>query len=123
MGSVRVLVVDEDRDVVDLAQSFLEREEPTLEVETATSASAALDRVERSSVDVVVSDFQMPEMDGLELADAVHERAPDLPYVLYTARHRSSLEDAVGDRVAGYVQKGTGREQYAELASLIDEVT
>jgi CheY-like chemotaxis protein len=33
MRSVRVLVVDEDRDVVDLAQSFLEREEPTLEVE------------------------------------------------------------------------------------------
>jgi CheY-like chemotaxis protein len=121
-GPVRVLLVDEDSEVLDVTRTFLEREGSEIEVVTATSGRAALDRVESSSFDVVVSDYRMPEMDGLALAEAIHERAPGLPYVLYTARDSAAFESELGATVAGHVHKRTGSDQYVELADLVRDV-
>lgn len=120
--SLRVVLVDEDPDVVDVTREFLEREDSALAVSAVTSPSAAVDRVESGPVDVVVTDHEMPEMTGAQLAATLRDRHPDVSVVLYTAHDRSVLDGNRRERLAGHVRKGTGREQYAELATLIRNV-
>jgi CheY-like chemotaxis protein len=115
--TVRVLLVDEDRDVLAVTREFLEQEDPGLDVETATSGDEAVERVAADGVDVVVTDLTMPEMDGVELASAV--RDPDLPCVLYTAHDEATVSAEYGTTLSGHVRKRTGSDQYAELAELV----
>ena len=117
--TVRVLVVDEDPNVLDLTAKSLETEAPELEVATAASATAALDHVVAEPVDALVTDLVMPEKNGVELAAAVHERDPDLPCVLYTAHDRETVVAEYDTTLSGFVRKRTGTDQYAELASVV----
>jgi DNA-binding NtrC family response regulator len=112
--TVRVLVVDEDPNVLDLTAESLETEAPELEV-----ATAALDHVVAEPVDALITDLVMPEKNGVELAAAVHERNPDLPCVLYTARDRETVVAEYDTTLSGVVRKRTGTDQYAELASVV----
>lgn len=119
---LRVLLVDEDADVAAVTCEFLEREDAELDVVTTTSADDAVDMVRTESFDVVVSDYEMPAMSGVELAAELRDRDPDLPFVLYTARGRSMFEAELADSLAGHVRKRTGSDQYADLVSLIRDV-
>jgi CheY-like chemotaxis protein len=121
---VRVLVVDEDPDVLAITREFLHHEDDALTVTTVESAAAAVDRVaaDAAAVDVVVTDLSMPEMSGVELASAVHEHAPDLPCVLYTAHDRETVQEEFDTTLSGHVRKRTGNDQYAELASLVRDL-
>jgi CheY-like chemotaxis protein len=120
--TVRVLLVDEDRDVLAVTREFLEQEGPTLDVTTATSTDGAVEHVTADAVDVVVTDLTMPEMDGVELANAVHDRDPDLPCVLYTAHDEATVRAEYDTTLSGHVRKRTGTDQYAELADLVRDL-
>ncbi|MFB6218967.1 MAG: ATP-binding protein [Halobacteriaceae archaeon] len=115
---VRVLHVDDDEAFVSMAAEHLERESERLSVVTETDPGAALDRLD--GVDCVVSDFEMPGMDGVELLRAVREEYPDLPFVLFTGRGSEAVaSDAIEAGVSTYLQKG-GPDTYAMLANRIE---
>jgi len=118
---IDVLVVDEDPDVLELTEAFLERESDRIAVTTEQSARAALDLVAEDSFDCVVSDFRMPEMDGLELFDRVSEANPGLPFLLFSAV--TDDETAARAREVGvtaFVEKGAGTDHYTDLAERIE---
>jgi len=117
---MHVLHVDDDPDFVDLAATYLEREDEAFVVETATSATAALDRLDDFDVDCVVSDYDMPDCDGLQFLDAVREDDPDLPFILFTGKGSEEIASrAISAGVTDYLQKGAGTGQYAVLANRI----
>jgi PAS domain S-box-containing protein len=119
-GSIRVLYVDDEPDFAALAAQFLTRESDRFTVLTETRAAAGLDRLDEGRVDCVVSDYDMPEMDGLAFLVAVRERYPNLPFVLVTGRGSEELaSEAISAGVTDYLQKRGGREQYAILANRI----
>jgi len=64
--AVRVLYVDDEDYWLDLVKAYLEREQNRFSVQGVTSAQAALDVLDPAVVDVVLSDFEMPVMSGLE---------------------------------------------------------
>ena len=118
--AVRVLHVDDEPGFAATAAEFLEREDDRLAVVTAESAEAALSTLAAEPVDCVVSDYEMPDRDGLELFEAVRERHGDLPFLLFTGRGNEAVAaDAVSAGVTDYLQKGTGTEQYAILANRV----
>ena len=86
--AIRVLHVDDEPDLGELVATFLERVNDRLLVETKTSAKDALDRLFDTSeqFDCVVSDYDMPEMNGQELLEAVRETRPELPFILFTGK-------------------------------------
>jgi len=92
-----------------------------IDVCTVGSADAALDRLDAERFDCVVSDYEMPGMNGLELLDAVQESYPDLPFILLTGGGSERIASkAISAGVTDYLKKETGKEQFAVLANRIE---
>ncbi|RXK49279.1 hybrid sensor histidine kinase/response regulator [Halorientalis pallida] len=118
---INVLCVDDEPDVLELTASFLERENERIATTTTTSASDALGKLGREPVDCVVSDYQMPQMDGLTFLDRVRSEYDDLPFVLFTGKGSEEIaSQAISRGVTDYLQKKAGAEQYAVLANCVE---
>ncbi|SDJ31363.1 Response regulator receiver domain-containing protein [Halovenus aranensis] len=115
--SIDVLLVDEDKETLELAATFLERKSPRITTASETDPETAVDRAVDGGFDCVVSDYRMPELDGVELCRAIRERE-QLPFFLFTAVSASEIEDE--SVVTGSVRKGAGTEHYDELVERIE---
>jgi len=93
----RVLVVDDDAALCETLE--LDLTHRGYAVQTCTTASAALDAMQRSDFDVVVTDIQMREVNGIELCARIAASRPDVPVVVLTAF--GSYETAVAAIRAG----------------------
>jgi PAS domain S-box-containing protein len=119
-GTITVLHVEDDESFADMAASMLETVTDDVEVVTATDAEAALARLDEAPVDCVVSDYDMPGRNGLELLAAVHDDHPDLPFVLFTGKGSEEIASrAISAGVSDYLQKSGGRDCYEMLAKRI----
>ena len=117
--SISVLHVDDDEMFGEMVGSYLEEMEDDIEVRTETDPRAALDHVESATVDCIVSDYEMPEIDGLQFLRAVRETYPNLPFILFTGRGSEAVATEAIDRgVSFYLQKD-GRESYTLLANRV----
>ena len=88
--SVSILIVDDEPDVADLFRQRFRRETRggTYVLHFAASGEAALDRLTgeiKPPLIVILSDINMPGMDGLELLRVLKERRPELPVMMVTA--------------------------------------
>lgn len=119
-AAIRVLHVDDEPDIADMAAEFLERADEGLTVETALSAEDGLDRIEAADFDCIVSDYDMPGMNGIEFLEAIRSEHPELPFILFTGKGSEEVaSDAISAGVTDYLQKERGVEQYTILANRI----
>lgn len=83
--TITVLHVDDEPDFAEMATTFLERTSDDIETIVETSADNALARLrDGDTVDCVVSDYQMPNKDGIEFLEEVRADNPHLPFILFT---------------------------------------
>lgn len=120
-----VLHVDDDQAFCDLVEAFLERETDGVdcEVTTETDPEAALDRIREASdaFDCVVSDYNMPEMDGVTFLEAVREVHPELPVLLFSGEHPDDVAaEIVRAGLTDYLRKGMGTDQYTALVRRVE---
>ena len=119
-GPIGVLHVDDDRAFSELCVEFLELGSDRLVVDTATSAAEGLEYIDDDRPDCIVSDYDMPGMDGLEFLEAVREQYPRLPFILFTGKGSEEIaSEAISAGVTDYLQKSRGREQYRILRNRI----
>lgn len=97
MTGPRLLVVDDDADLLKLLSMRLDA--AGYEVTAVASAEAALTHLAVQRPALVLSDVQLPGMDGLALFDAIRERHPALPVILLTAH--GTIPDAVAATARG----------------------
>ena len=103
---VYALVVDDDEDVAETAALTIDHGTEHVSTEYVTSAEDALDYLESEPAHVVVSDYEMPGMDGLELLDEVQDTS-DVPFILYTGKGSEDLAvQALRNGAEDYVRKG-----------------
>ncbi|WP_193309233.1 PAS domain S-box protein [Halorubrum halophilum] len=116
--SISVLHVDDEPDFAALTAEFLKREDESFTVETAASASEGLERLSHGDFDCVISDYDMPGQNGIEFLRSVRERAPELPFVLFTGKGSEEVAgEAISAGVTDYLQKKGGTDQYTVLAN------
>jgi PAS domain S-box-containing protein len=119
---ITVLYVDDEPDLLEVAKLFLERNKE-FRVGTVTSAERALEILGNEHYDAVISDYQMPGMNGIELLKAVREQFGDLPFIIFTGRGREEVViQALNDGVDFYLHKGGDAvSQFAELAHKVKQ--
>lgn len=117
--SVEVLVVDDDPDLAELVQIFLERADDGLAVTTATNARSGLQLVREQRFDVVVSDYHMLTMDGLTFLDRVANTEPAPPGVLFSSDDAPGVVQAARDAGVPFVHKRMRPERFERLASRV----
>ena len=81
---IRILVVEDDKDLNHAVCSYLNRQ--GYETIGCLSAADAYDAMYENSVDVIISDIMMPEIDGFEFARNVRELNDNIPILFMTAR-------------------------------------
>lgn len=119
MDEIRVLHVDDEPDFASVTADFLERGDDRFTVETASSGAEGLDALS-PAVDCVISDYDMPEMNGIEFLDAVREEYPDLPFILFTGKGSEEVaSEALTLGATDYLQKASGTDQYELLANRV----
>ncbi len=117
---VRVLHVDDEPEINDLTKTFLERIDEDFSVAQATSVVEALDRLERGAFDCIISDYDMPNTNGIEFLEIVREMYPDLPFILFTGKGSEEVaSEAIAAGVTDYMQKEIGTDQYEVLANRV----
>ncbi|WP_255151842.1 PAS domain-containing protein [Halorarius halobius] len=117
-GQIRVLHLDDDEMFLELTATSLEREE--FDVVSLSDPQEALDRL-CGDVDCIVSDYQMPEMDGIEFLESVREDCPNVPFLLFTGKGSEDIAGrAISAGVTDYLQKSPGQDQFALLANRIE---
>ncbi len=117
---VRVLHVDDDPDFAEMAGAFLEREVERLQIETATDPQEGLDLLSETAFDCVVSDYDMPTLDGLEFFNSLRAEHPEIPVILFTGKGSEEVaSEAISAGVTDYIQKEPGPDVYKLLANRI----
>lgn len=123
--AVEVLHVDDDPALTELVAIHLERDTDgvALNVTTAPNADEGLSVLSDRTIGCIVSDYDMPERDGLDFLSAVRNRDVDVPFVLYTGRGSEEVaREAFRLGATDYMQKTVGPDQYALLANRIRNV-
>ena len=117
---IELLHVEDDDQFAETMATYLEDAIGEFVVTRVPDGEAALDRLSATTVDCVVSDYRMPGMDGIELSRAVAERAPQLPFVLFTGRGSEAVAgEAVDAAVTSYLPKRADREGFERLAERV----
>ena len=102
---ISVLYIDDDNKELLLVKQFLENDRE-IHVESATTVAEALSCLKKSSFDVVVSEFLLPETDGVSSLKKIRSETA-LPVILYTGKSSEELAiGAINNGVTGYIRKG-----------------
>ena len=113
-----ILVVDDSPLERTLAANILDQAEE-FEIAFAEDGEEAFDYVLSNEVDVIVTDLQMPKMDGLELLKCIRNHNPEIPIIVMTSQgSEEAAVKALQNGAAGYVIK---RHLGAELLPLVQK--
>ncbi len=92
MSKRRILIVDDEESVLGILESSLKKQHQDSEIVTAMDGRQALERLRETAFDLVVTDYKMAGMDGLELLGAIREMRPETQVILITAYGNDEIE-------------------------------
>ena len=120
---IATLFVDDEPALLEVAKEFIENE-GNVHVDIAESVRAALDVLNTQKYDAIVSDYQMPGMNGIEFLKALRERNDNTPFILFTGKGREEIViEALNNGADFYLQKGGDlKSQFAELTNMIRQL-
>lgn len=111
-----VLYVDDEPSLLTVCKLYLERHSD-ISVSISSSVENALTLLKTTRFDVIVSDYQMPGIDGIGFLKILRENNCFIPFILFTGRGREEVMiEALENGATFYLQKGGhSRSPFAEL--------
>ncbi|PWR73056.1 response regulator [Methanospirillum lacunae] len=120
---IRILCVDGNQEILALGKSYLERY-CEYSVDIVANSVAALEMVLSQKYDVVVSGYQMPVMNGIELLKEIRNLKNPIPFIIFTGHGREDVViDALNNGAGFYIRKkGDIQAEFNELESHIRHI-
>lgn len=115
-----VLWAEDNQDLREIGSIYLQRFGLSV-VEAADGEEAYQEFMDREEIDGIISDYNMPGMDGLELLEEIRLEDSEIPFILFTGKGGEEVaEDAMSMDVSDYQQKSSGVDQYHVLANRME---
>lgn len=113
---IALLLVDDEPALLEVARLFLERSGDII-VTPAESPTEAFELLKENPFDAIVSDYEMPGMNGIELLKTIRSAENSIPFIIFTGKGREQIViEALNQGADFYLQKGGDpRSQFAEL--------
>jgi PAS domain S-box-containing protein len=113
---IALLLVDDEPALLEVARLFLERS-GEIAVTSAESPDRAFALLKETHFDVIVSDYEMPGMNGIDLLKTLRSAGNTIPFIIFTGKGREQIViEALNQGADFYLQKGGDpRSQFAEL--------
>lgn len=94
--SISILLVEDDKDTLGLLAKMYSIKFPDVVLHTANNGRAGLELFNAHTPDIVITDVNMPEMGGIQMAAKIREIKPEAKIIVLTAdTGKATLEDAV----------------------------
>lgn len=117
---IRILHVDDEPDFAHMVIQNLANEDDRFQGQSTTDPSEVAEIISTEDIDIVLSDYSMGEMTGLEVLSAVRDIDPEIPFILYTDTGSEEIaSEAISAGISDYVIKEVVKEQYQLLATKI----
>ena len=116
MEKAKLLVAEDEKTQRDLLEGFLKKE--GFSVEAVANGREVLQRLQGDFFDIVLVDYKMPELDGLQTLREIRKLYPDLPVVMMTAY--GTVETAVASMKEGALDYLTKPIESTELTRALD---
>lgn len=115
----RILMVDDDESLLEIGSLFMEKF--GFRVYTSTSGQEALSLISSNKFDAIISDFQMPGMNGLELLKSLRANGYDIPFIMLTGQGSEEIaSDALNNGADYYLIKEVNASaQYEKLSKIL----
>lgn len=111
MSLTQLLIVDDDPALLQALPEALHLRMEDVQIDTAESAMAALEQIDATDYDAIITDIKMPGMDGLALLSAIKERRPETPTLLITGHGEHDLTlQALRGGAYDFIQKTIERD-------------
>ncbi len=119
VAEMRILLVDDHAILLDGIKNLLEKDGLVV-AGVAENAEKALQFIKSNDVDIVITDFHMPGMDGLSLVNTIRRIQPDIKTIVLSMHDETHLvKEILRAGVNGYVLK---KDTHRELLKAIEEV-
>ncbi len=101
MRKKRILIVDDEKAI--RATMAMALDSVKYEIDVAENGLQAIERLNKISYDLIITDYSMPEMDGLEMISIITSKYPNLPVLMITAQE--SVPDMLKGKKASFFPK------------------
>ena len=120
-AKIRVLYADDDPQISDVVQTYFARMAPDCTLEIVPDGRSCLDRMDRGGIDVLMLDFELPDIDGLHILNELASRGDPTPVVVVSGKGQTKL--AVKALRAGAVDCiDKTSPQFLELPAIVQHV-
>lgn len=120
---INILFVDDDVDMLKQAEIMLSKKDDEFNIETAISGEEGLDLLSKDDFDIIITDYMMPSMDGIEFLKNIRDRGIEIPLIILTAAGDEEVAmDALNYGADRYIIKeGRLSKQFDILSKEIDQ--
>ncbi len=121
----RILLVDDHQILLNGLRSILDQERSYEVIDEAADGEAALNILKQQDIDILITDYSLPKMDGLALTRAAKKMCPDLKIIVLSMHRETHLvKEILKEGIDGYVLKSDStKELVMALEHVVDDKT
>jgi DNA-binding response OmpR family regulator len=119
---ISVLYVENETALLEIGKFFIEKD-GSMEVDTCLSIYDALKKISAKRYDIIISEYAIPVMNGIEFLKSLRSRGDTTPFIIFTKRGRTSVKtEALNQGVDFYLEKaGNAKAHFAEIIREIQQ--